>query len=264
MPKSPFLYPGSKGKKSDLKQIGNLIPIHDEYWEPFVGGGSVLFQCQHAPAGVISDTYSDLITCYKAIQSCPEEMIDLLPKWNPSPKYKQISESSYRSYWADLKNSEPNTLAEQGARFLFLNRTSFQGFGGILKPEFQRYNYDLLSDRIKECSKILSKLTIKAISALDQITCHSDKKVFIFIDPPYLKANNKACYKNNDWNRDRFSEMAGILCKSKHLWLLTIDNDPLVRKLFKDFEIREFSWDKRQVNKKKQKSSELYVFNFEA
>ena len=65
--KSPLRYPG--GKFYALKHIMPYIECvpHDEYREPFFGGGSVFFAKKKTEFNIINDLEKDIIEFYKWI-----------------------------------------------------------------------------------------------------------------------------------------------------------------------------------------------------
>ena len=64
-PLTPFLK-WAGGKKKDLHTILPLIPSFDTYYEPFIGGGAVLFSLQ-APKAIINDKSAELFQLYTMI-----------------------------------------------------------------------------------------------------------------------------------------------------------------------------------------------------
>ena len=68
VPFSLLRYPG--GKYYALKNILKLISDidHDEYREPFFGGGTVFFNKKPAKTNIINDKYQDLIFFLKFIK----------------------------------------------------------------------------------------------------------------------------------------------------------------------------------------------------
>jgi hypothetical protein len=50
---------------------------YDCYYEPFVGGGALLFDLAPNKA-VVNDFNSELINCYQSIKNYPNELIELL------------------------------------------------------------------------------------------------------------------------------------------------------------------------------------------
>ena len=69
--KNPFVMPILKwvgGKRQLLDSINPLIPECSTYYEPFIGGGAVLFGRQPNKA-VINDSNEELINVYRMIMS---------------------------------------------------------------------------------------------------------------------------------------------------------------------------------------------------
>ena len=117
----PFLkWPG--GKRSMLPDLLKRMPERIEnYWEPFVGGGAVFFAVTDRVDGIsrLSDLNEDLITTYMAVQNFPDQLIARLSEHaanHPDPDY------FYR-----VRESTPTALIEVAARFIYLNRTCFNG-----------------------------------------------------------------------------------------------------------------------------------------
>ena len=80
---------GSKRKQAPL--IAREAKSYNRYFEPFLGGGALLFLFAHEGA-VASDIYEPLISLWKLIQSKPEEVIsDYTEKWNAlNVEYKEL------------------------------------------------------------------------------------------------------------------------------------------------------------------------------
>lgn len=255
--KSPFLYPGSKGKPTDIKQIKSCLPDFDYWIEPFVGGGSVILNQKppHIPA-IISDVNCDLIKCWTAMRDSPTELIACLPRINCK------TDPQYYDLWTTVKNKECVSDAEYGAKYLFINRTSFQGFGGRLDKFSQRYNFSTVEKRIWCCSAVLTNVQIECSGALEQISRHDRDGGFIFLDPPYLGANNTACYKRDLWTKKDFISLAELLKTVKSKWLMTIDDSDEMRGYFAGNYMKCFEWESMRANKGKQHGVELYVANY--
>ena len=67
------------GKRQLLKHIRKFIPSYDSYYEPFVGGGAVLFDLQPKKA-VINDVNKELMNLYKVVKFNVDELIENLEK----------------------------------------------------------------------------------------------------------------------------------------------------------------------------------------
>ena len=78
--KNPFVSPILKwvgGKRQLLDCIEPFIPECSTYYEPFIGGGAVLF-CRQPGRAVINDSNQELINVYLTIKEEPEALIEKL------------------------------------------------------------------------------------------------------------------------------------------------------------------------------------------
>jgi DNA adenine methylase len=64
--RTPITYYG--GKQQLASKIISLIPEHEIYCEPFIGGGAVFFQKAPSKSEIINDTNGELINFYEVIQ----------------------------------------------------------------------------------------------------------------------------------------------------------------------------------------------------
>lgn len=171
------------GKRSLLSEILPAVPKNfHKYYEPFVGGGAVFFSLLehiHEDA-VLSDTNFELIMTYKAIQKQPAELIQLLQHHTK----KHSSE-----YYYTTRQQEPKDPLKIAARFLYLNKTCFNGLyrvnkSGKFNAPIGNYNNPNITqpENILACSEALQKVEIKLG---DFTTIHPSKGDFIYLDPPY-------------------------------------------------------------------------------
>lgn len=75
-PLTPFLK-WAGGKKKELHNILPLIPPFDAYYEPFMGGGAVLFSL-HSPKAYINDKSAELFQLYRMIAQQDEDFFHTL------------------------------------------------------------------------------------------------------------------------------------------------------------------------------------------
>ncbi|MEM9931268.1 MAG: DNA adenine methylase, partial [Bacteroidota bacterium] len=64
--KPPFSYYG--GKQRLASRILKMIPEHNLYAEPFVGGGAVFWNKEKSEVEVINDTNRELINFYRVVK----------------------------------------------------------------------------------------------------------------------------------------------------------------------------------------------------
>src|SRR3989338_10835763 len=114
--KTLFRYPGGKYYAlSILRPFWEQIK-HDEFREPFVGGGSVFFTKPKVKYNWLNDKDENLIITYKMIKN-PATRIKLkalVEKEEASPE---------RHFF--VKNMQPETELEIAFKYFYLNRTSF-------------------------------------------------------------------------------------------------------------------------------------------
>src|SRR3989344_4818915 len=91
---TPFRYPGGKFYALKYLEPFWLTVLHDEYREPFVGGGSVFFAKPKAKFNWINDIDSDLITTYRAIQD---------PILSKRLLNRSVEEEASRERWQEIK-----------------------------------------------------------------------------------------------------------------------------------------------------------------
>lgn len=125
--KNPFVMPILKwvgGKRQLLDSINPLIPECSTYYEPFIGGGAVLFGRQPNKA-VINDSNEELINVYRMIKEEPEALIAAL-----SAHKEQNCEEYYytvRAWDRDKETYQTRTNVERAARIIYLNKTCYNG-----------------------------------------------------------------------------------------------------------------------------------------
>ena len=192
----------SGSKRSQSQEIVSRFPKEiSTYYEPFVGGGSVLYQLIYSDVQVkeyvCSDFNPDLITLWKEIKKNPEEL-----------------SKTYEELWTELNNIEDDddrkeyfyTVRDRFNKhkdphdFLFLSRTCTNGLIRYnLKGEFNTslhfsrkgINPKTLNDIILDWSNRLNENNVKFIHrSYEDITTKQDD--FLYLDPPY--ANTKGMY----------------------------------------------------------------------
>lgn len=186
------------GKRQLLKQFRELglyppeafNPITSIYHEPFVGGGAVFFDLLPKNAK-LSYLNNELVITYNVIKNNVEELI------------KSLQKHIYdKEYYLEVRAKKVENLSdiEVASRFIFLNRTGFNGLyrvnkSGQFNVPFGRYNNPVIcdEDNLRRVSNALQ----------DVIITHRDyKKVletvqngdFVYFDPPYYPINTTSSF----------------------------------------------------------------------
>ncbi len=169
-----------------------------KYCEPFVGGGAVLLDvlANFKPDEVmINDINAELINTYIWIRDNVDALIEQLQPMQDS--FLAMNDEERKEYYYDkrerfnaLKKND-NSLIEQAALFIFLNKTCFNGLYRVNR----KGEYNVPMGAYKNPS-ICDSENLRRISELlqgVQIICGDysatadfiDEDTFVYIDPPY-------------------------------------------------------------------------------
>ena len=254
---SPFRYPG--GKFYALKFIVPMLNCveHDEYREPFVGGGSVFFGKPAVGSNWINDLETDLIEVYHAIKS--QDRVEKLIR-------RVSKEVANRERHSEVKALVPKSADDLAFKTFYLNRTSYSGI--IHKPAWgyeigqsappENWHKPLRNAHVK-----LQKARITNQDFEEVIAPPSKKRVLMYLDPPYFLADQKRAYTKPFELSDHL-RLERSLKKTAHRFCLSYDDCPQVRELYKWANIYERSWFYNTANTKgpRKLGKELLITNY--
>lgn len=234
------------GKRQLLKQFRELglyppeafNPITSTYHEPFVGGGAVFFDLLPKNAK-LSDLNNELVITYNVIKNNVEELI------------KSLQKHIYdKEYYLEVRAKKVENLSdvEIASRFIFLNRTGFNGLyrvnkSGQFNVPFGRYSNPVIcdEDNLRRVSDVLQ----------DVVITHQDYKNvlgaaksgdFIYFDPPYYPINTTSSFtsytvegfleKEQTELRDTFVKLHERGC----FVMLSNSDTPFINELYSELE----------------------------
>ena len=217
----------SGSKRSQAKEILRYFPNEiDTYYEPFVGGGSVMFALLHSQIKVknyiCSDINKDLINLYNTIKNQPLEVSNHYKKlWKELNKDNNLNrKKDYFNFIRDRYNEERSPMD-----FMFIMRTTTNGmprynsegkFNNSFHITRNGIEPDKLQDVIAEWSYILNNRNVKFNHCSFDV-CEPKELDFMYLDPPY--ANTKGMYFG-DFDVDNFFRW---LQKINCSWALSFD-----------------------------------------
>ena len=205
----PFIrWAGGKSKLAELI-ISTFIDDFDvsknRFFEPFVGSGAVSFQMGRHIIGknlIINDVNPDLIITYKQIQTNLPELLKELKKLK-----NKISEDEYYK----VRNSQPSKEVQIAARFIYLNKTSFNGLwrvnstGEYNVPFGKIKNPTIINQPLLEAdSAFLKGAKIRKGSYTSAVNDAKEGDV-VYLDPPYIPVNETANFSK--YAQDDFLEI---------------------------------------------------------
>lgn len=263
------------GKRQLLDAIQKHVPKkYSTYYEPFLGGGAVLFALQPGKA-VVNDINGELINLYRVIKDDVDALIaDLQKHKNEADYYYKI-----REYDRDKQRYNSLTPIEKASRLIFLNKTCYNGLfrvnrAGEFNTPFGNYKNP----------NIVNAITLKAVSAFfnkkDIIFYNTDfvsavqdgrKGSFVYLDPPYDPVSDTASFTGYDkggFNRQeqiRLKQLCDDLNRREVKFLLSNSATPFIKDLYREYHI-EIIRAKRAINSdpdKRGEIDEVLVRNYE-
>lgn len=200
-PLSPFLkWPG--GKRWVLKKLPEVFSIQfNNYYEPFLGSGAVFFHlCPEK--SVLSDVNEELINLFTQMRDHPQELA----------KQLQAHQKKHsKTYYYEIRDKDYVSPTERAGRFLYLNRTCFNGMyrenknGKFNVPIGTKDNciYDI--DKFEHYSNALKNAELMTCDFRSTIK-KAESGDLLFVDPPYTigQAQQNSFIKYNSklfsWN----------------------------------------------------------------
>lgn len=271
---SPFLkWVG--GKRQLISEINKYIPKHiNTYYEPFLGGGAILFHLQPEKA-VVNDINTELINVYKTIKNDVDALIKDLHRHENSDVYFY----SIRNMDRNKEQYSNLTDIEKASRLIYLNKTCYNGLfrvnrAGEFNTPFGNYkNPNIINEiTLRAVSDYLNNSNIKFLNVDFTVAAKdAEKGDFVYFDPPYDPLSSSSSFTGYD--KGGFNKNEQI--KLKHLcdnlnnkgvkFLLSNSSTPFILDLYKDYKI-EFIKATRLINSKanlRGEIDEVLVRNYE-
>lgn len=264
------------GKTQLLSQFEPFIPNDfNSYVEPFIGGGAMFFcmKKNFEPNNIIiSDNNEELINVYKTVQNDLEELLVLL---------QGHKNNHSKEYYYKIRSTlvEDLSLLERAARFLYLNKTCFNGLyrvnsKGLFNVPIGSYkNPNIVNEKnLREANKLLDGVTIK-LQPFENSLEDVKPGDFVYFDPPYYplsKTANFTSYTKNAFLEKEQNKLADVYHKMDQLnckLMLSNSDTPFIHNLYSSNGYRvEKVQARRMINSNASKRGaidEVLVMNYE-
>jgi DNA adenine methylase len=256
------------GGKQGIAQtlVGHFPSIFRTYYEPFVGGGSVLFTL-FPPQAVIGDRNEWLLDTYTALRTDYRRVACLLDQMvNTKEEYLRIRNVPHESL----------DLFGRAAHLIYLNKTCFRGLfrvnrhGRFNVPygEYDRRYYSL--DNLRAVAEALENVEIRR-GDFELTVADVTEEDFVYMDPPYYKLGGYADF--NRYTKDQFRENDHVrlaaFCRELDergvRWAVSNSDTDFVRNLFAGFRIEPIA-NRREINLNSENRdiTELLIMNYRA
>ena len=249
-PPQPFLrWAGGKRRLTNLliqTFPEDFDPKVNRFFEPFIGGGALMFATGNKNSDLfipgknifINDSNPDLVIVYKVIKRNLPELLQAL---------KTLSKDLSKEQFERVRSSSPKTDIGRAARFIYLNKTCFNGlwrvnssgqfnvpWGKLAKPLI----FD--PDNLEACRTRLIGAKISCGSFLSAVK-DATKGDLVYFDPPYLPLSPSASF--SQYAKDNFSikdheklaEVISDLTKRGVFVILSNSDTPETRRIFGKF-----------------------------
>ena len=266
------------GKTQLLETIEKHLPEHfNRYFEPFVGGGALLFKLKPKSFS-INDMNEELMYAYNCFQndSLFSELKDELIKHE---------QNHSEDYYYSIREQDRNELFKalpmyvRAARMIYLNKSCFNGlyrvnskgffnvpFGKKIKVVcFDRDNFESLRKFFKTRKAVIT------CCDFEEAVKNAKQGDFVYFDPPYYTWEDKdsfTSYDKNAFGKEEQKRLANVfknLSEKGVYVMLSNHNTNFIRELYKDFHINIVPA-KRMINangKGRGEVEEVLITNYE-
>ena len=265
------------GKRQVINELLKYIPDEfDTYYEPFVGGGALLFELSPKKA-VINDSNEELMNVYNVL--CNEEKFKKMCNLLNSYETKHSEEFYYNIRNKDRSKTAFNRLSDytRAARTIYLNKACFNGLYRVnSKNEFnvpfgkKTHVNTYEGSNLITVSNYLTMNDVKILSVdFEEAVKDAKKGDFVYFDPPYdSDTKSFTSYTETGFDKSEQTRLARVfkeLDKKGVYVMLSNHSTVLVNELYKDYHIYIIEA-KRNINangKKRGKVEELIITNYE-
>lgn len=240
----PFLK-WAGGKRHLLDTILEHAPSEfGRYYEPFVGGGAVLFALQPERA-VINDRSRELINCYRVLRNeqLTERLIATLAE-------HQNEETYYYRIRSQDRNDGFRRLSRvaKAARIIYLNKTCYNGLfrvnaQGQFNVPFGRYDDPKILDEelLQAVGRYLRESEVEIhCSDFARAVRTAQAGDFIYFDPPYHPVTDTSftgydLSSFGEAEQRRLKRLFDRLTARGCYCMLSNSSTPLIHELYKDY-----------------------------
>lgn len=260
------------GKRQLLESLSLRMPEeYKDYYEPFVGGGALLFH-QKPTWAFINDINRELIHAYTEIRDHMDKLTVVLSSMDQVTCTNEFYYEMRERYNDKLKTKDYDT--EMAALFIYLNKHCFNGLyrvnqkGQFNVPWNQKEQVRSVDvENIKNVSYYLKSVTITC-QDFEKSLETAKKGDFIYFDSPYAPLNPTSfdSYTKEGFTEEehrRLSKVFRELSDRGCYCMLTNHNTELIQELYHDF-LREEVDVRRAINSdpKKRVGKEVIIRNY--
>lgn len=233
------------GKTKLLPAIKNLLPEDFDdlmFNEPFFGAGSVGLALKPKRA-IYSDANSELINFHRVVACHPSKLIETYYSFRCTKE----AFMAVRAWDREPDFWKRNSI-ERAARFLFLNKTCFNGLyrvnlKGYFNTSWGKKNElpPINTKNIYAVSDYLKQEDVGILNVDFQDT-YAEPGEFWYLDPPYLEEGVYNRYTKDEFGLKQHEELVTLCDRiddTGSRFIASNLDTPQVRELYKDYNLHE-------------------------
>lgn len=236
--KTPITYYG--GKQKLVSTILPLIPDHNIYIEPFVGGGAIFWAKEPSKCEIINDYNSELICFYECVQN----------------HFVELEKMVRISLHSRTLHSDATVIYNNPHMFSRLQRAwavwvlAAQSFAAMLDGTFGYDRSGTTSKKIKnkreafteELAIRMQNVQVENTDALRVIRSRDTKDAFVYCDPPYY---NSDCGHYDGYSKEDYEQLLETLSRLEGKFLLSSYPSPVLQEY-----VKQHGWSQKKLEQK--------------
>ena len=262
--RSPLRYPG--GKQRAAKRIADFFPSDRplRIASPFFGGGSVELELASRGHTIVgSDFFAPVAAFWQQLKNNRDDLHSVAMEWKP-----RMNKVQFYKLQEQLRQelAQPKPCFKRLAWLFFvINRSSFSGAtlsGGMATGD--RFNANAVN-RLLPVD--LSNIEVRHGDYWNQLFDRKRRRFrfdAVYADPPYCLEVSKLYgdqgSTHESFDHERFAKHMNWCSAQGARVVISYNDCPTVRELFKGWNFRDISW-KYGMNSSKQ-SNEVLITNF--
>ena len=247
------------GKTQLIEIIAAQVPhMYHNYYEPFVGGGAVLFTISPQQAS-INDINRQSMYLYMQLKVAANSVIEIVNEMDSAPCSRELYYSMRDRY--NVKVMEQEFDLECAALMIWINKHCFNGLHRVNKQGFFNVPYNnkvsgksINEDNIRSISDYLNSANIEMTCLDFEEACDGvSAGDFVYFDSPYVPESATASFTNytvEGFNLADHMRLAALFRRLDAVGakvMLSNNDVPLVHELYAGYNIQSVDV-KRMIN----------------
>ena len=248
----PFCRQGNKFPMRE--EIIRLIPSHKRYVEPFLGSGAIFYNKPHllSNENILNDLDKHTYDQHRMLMQAP---IDPAKYPKPMRSFRTIK----RFYRKTPKTAADKLIHEKIEACNGFSGSPVHASYGIYRkadPTKILKHLSFYKSRLNNNTKLLNQDYAAVVRTYDS------SATFFFLDPPYERT--RSIYGYGEHKTFDYDKLLNVLRGIKGKFLMTINDSPNMREMFKEFNVQSTSvyarWSRK--TKKSDQRKELLIRNY--